>query len=275
MAAEAFAPAKINLALHVTGQRPDGYHLLDSLVVFADVGDTVSAEAADDWQLTVDGPFAAGLAPDPSNLVLQAARLTEGPPARLTLTKRLPIAAGLGGGSADAAATLQALNLLDGRAIPDDVLPIGADLPVCLAGQPARMRGIGEELSPLPDLPSACLVLVNAGRHVPTGRVYAATKVKNNAPLPDPVDWPDAPAFADWLARTRNDLEGPARELEPAVGVTLARIAETENCLLARMSGSGATCFGLYATEPEARAAADAILSQHPDWWVETSAIRR
>lgn len=275
MAAEAFAPAKINLALHVTGTRPDGYHLLDSLVVFADVGDTVGAEAAEDWQLSVDGPFAAGLAPDPSNLVLQAARLTEGPPARLTLTKRLPIAAGLGGGSADAAATLQALHALDGRPIPSNVLSIGADLPVCLAGRPTRMRGIGEELSPLPDLPPAWLVLVNSGRHVSTGHVYSALEVKDNAPLPDPVDWPDAPAFADWLARTRNDLEGPARDLEPAIGVTLARIAATGNCLLARMSGSGATCFGLYAAEPDARAAADAIRAQHPDWWVVTSAIRR
>lgn len=275
MAAEAFAPAKINLALHVTGQRSDGYHLLDSLVVFADVGDTVRAEAADDWRLTVDGPFASGLAPDAPNLVMRAARLTDGPPAHMTLTKRLPIAAGLGGGSADAAATLQALHRLDGRKIPRDVLSIGADLPVCLAGRPKRMRGIGEELSPLPHLPPAWLVLVNAGRYVSTGGVYAELRAKDNAPMPDPVGWPDARALGDWLATTRNDLEGPARALEPAVGVTLARIAATEGCLLARMSGSGATCFGLYAAEPEARAAADAIRARHPDWWIETSAIRR
>ncbi|WP_375260987.1 4-(cytidine 5'-diphospho)-2-C-methyl-D-erythritol kinase [Palleronia sp.] len=276
MAAEAFAPAKVNLALHVTGQRADGYHLLDSIVVFADVGDTAAAEAgADDWQLTIDGPFAHGLDPDAPNLVTRAARLTEGPPAHLTLTKRLPIAAGLGGGSADAAATLQALHALDGRKIPNDVLSLGADLPVCLAGQPARMRGIGEDLSALPDLPPAWLVLVNAGRHVSTGGVYAALTVKDNAPLPEPVKWSDAPALANWLAGTRNDLEEPARALEPAIGVSLAQIGATEGCLLARMSGSGATCFGLYETAPEASAAADAIRAAQPDWWVQTSGIGR
>lgn len=276
MAAEAFAPAKVNLALHVTGQRDDGYHLLDSLVVFAEVGDTVAAEAGgDDWRLEIDGPFAHGLAPDAPNLVTRAARLTQGPPARLTLTKRLPIAAGLGGGSADAAAALQALHALDGRAIPDDVLPLGADLPVCLAGRPARMRGIGEQLSALPDLPPVWLVLVNAGRHVSTGGVYGALTKKDNAPLPEPVAWADARALADWLASTRNDLEGPARALEPAIGVTLSQIAATEGCLFARMSGSGATCFGLFASAPEASAAADAIRAARPDWWVEMSGIRR
>ena len=276
MAAEAFAPAKVNLALHVTGQRDDGYHLLDSMVVFADVGDVVTAELhhLDDWQLTIDGPFADGLSADASNLVLKAARLTDGPPARLTLTKNLPIASGLGGGSADAAATLWALHALDGRPIPDDILRLGADLPVCLAGQATRMRGIGEDLTGLPALPPAWLVLVNAGRHVATSDVYGALATKDNAPLPDPVDWTDAPALARWLMATRNDLEGPARAAEPAIGVTLARIAATENCLLARMSGSGATCFGIYASEPDARSAADAISARHPDWWVEASAIR-
>ena len=136
------------------------------------------------------------------------------------------------------------------------------------------MRGIGEDLTGLPALPPAWLVLVNAGRHVATSDVYGALATKDNASLPYPVDWTDAPALARWLLAARNDLEGPARAAEPAIGVTLARIAATENCLLARMSGSGATCFGIYASEPEARSAADAIRARHPDWWVKASAIR-
>ena len=166
MAAEAFAPAKINLALHVTGKRSDGYHLIDSLVVFAAVGDKVTAEPSRDgnWHLAINGPFALGLNPDPSNLVIKAGKLSGDPPALFTLTKRLPIAAGIGGGSSDAAAALRALSDMDGRPIPQDVVSLGADVPVCLRAEPARMRGIGEDLSPVPPMPKVYLVLVDMCR---------------------------------------------------------------------------------------------------------------
>lgn len=271
MTAEAFAPAKVNLCLHVTGRRADGYHLLDSLVVFADAGDTVAARPAESWSLTVDGPFAAGLSGD-DNLVLRAARMTAGPAAALRLTKRLPVASGIGGGSADAAATFRALAAMDGRPVPPGTEALGADVPVCLAGRPTRMSGIGERLISVPDLPAAHLVLVNPGRPLSTPNVFTALTCTDNGPLPALRVWRDTADLAAWLATTRNDLEAPARMLEPAVGAALSRIAATPGCLLARMSGSGATCFGLYASAPEARAAAAALA--HPGWWVTDAAIR-
>ena len=273
MVARAFAPAKINLALHVTGRRTDGYHLMDSLVVFADVGDTVSAAPADDWSLTIEGPFAAGLSLS-DNLCLDAARLTDAPPARLTLTKRLPVASGIGGGSADAAATLRALHEMDARPIPEDTLTLGADVPVCLAGRPARMRGIGELLSPVPPLPPAHLCLVNPRVPVSSPQVFGSLLSRQNAPLPDPVPWSDLDAFVGWLTDTRNDLEPAARKIAPEIDTVLAALANSSGCHLARMSGSGATCFGLYATATEAKAAADALRAAGPDWWIASAVIR-
>ncbi len=273
MAAEAFAPAKVNLCLHVTGRRADGYHLLDSLVAFADVGDRVRAEAAEAWSLAITGPFAAGLGADEDNLVLRAARRAGGAPAALALEKRLPVASGLGGGSADAAATLRALAALDGRLVPEDVLALGADVPVCLANRPRRMRGVGEVLDEVPPLPPAHLCLVNPGRALPTPAVFGALASAQNAPLPDIPPCPDAPALARWLAAQRNDLETPARAIEPAVGVALSRLAATDGCLLSRMSGSGATCFGLYATRPEAEEAARTLAAAHSGWWVTAASL--
>ncbi|QFU09795.1 4-diphosphocytidyl-2-C-methyl-D-erythritol kinase [Rhodobacteraceae bacterium THAF1] len=273
MAAEAFAPAKINLALHVIGRRDDGYHLMESIVVFADVGDWVKIHAAPDWSLNINGPFAHGLSTT-DNLCLSAARLTAGPPAALTLTKNLPVASGIGGGSADAAATLHALRAMDGRALPVDVLHLGADVPVCLAGKPALMKGIGEHLSPLPPLPEAHLCLVNPGIAVSTPQVFAALDSRDNPALPAVTDWPDLPAFTDWLLGTRNDLERPACAIAPVIGTVLDRIADTVGCRLARMSGSGATCFGLYATAENAKSAAEKIKSDYSDWWVTAAAIR-
>ncbi len=276
MTARAFAPAKINLALHVTGRRADGYHLLDSIVVFADVGDTVTASPAAEWSLTMDGPFAAGLDTSGDNLVLRAARVMGGAPAALHLDKRLPLASGIGGGSGDAAATLCVLGALDGRALPNDAAAaLGADVPVCLAGRPARMRGIGERLDPLPELPQAALCLVNPGIAVPTPAVFSALDRRDGTPLPDLRAWRDADDLAAWLGTCRNDLEPPALGIAPQIGAALAALRATPRCRIARMSGSGATCFALYPTRPEAEQAAAAIRRDRPDWWVVAANMLR
>ncbi len=275
-AAEAAAPAKVNLALQVTGRRADGYHLLDSLVVFAEVGDRVRAAPAAELTLEIDGPEAAGLQGAADNLVLRAARLlAPGRGARLQLWKALPVASGIGGGSSDAAATLRGLAMLWGLPLPEPaaVLRLGADLPVCLAAAPARMRGIGERLEPVPALPEAFLVLVNPRVQVATPAVFARLARRENPALPAPGPWPDAAALADWLRQTRNDLEPAALELAPAIGGALAALAAQPDCLLARMSGSGATCFGLFARRAAAEAAASAIRAAAPSWWVAASAL--
>jgi 4-diphosphocytidyl-2-C-methyl-D-erythritol kinase len=272
-----FAPAKVNLTLHVTGRRDDGYHLLDSLVVFCSVGDGVSAVDADALGLTVTGPQ-AGLVPrGDDNLVLRAARamdLYRG--AGLTLDKQLPVASGIGGGSADAAATLRVLSRLWGVALPDAaaVLALGADVPVCLAGRPARMRGVGDVLEPVSGLPEVHIVLINPRVEVPTRMVFAGLEAKRNEAMPDMwPDWPDAGAFAEWLATQRNDLEASARVYAPAIDIVLGHISGQPGALLVRMSGSGATCFGLFATAAEAAAAADAIGRVQPYWWVAAGAV--
>jgi 4-diphosphocytidyl-2-C-methyl-D-erythritol kinase len=268
------APAKVNLALHVVG-RCDGYHLLDSLVAFARLGDRLEAEPADRLSLAIDGPFARDLGAGPDNLVLRAAALVApGRGAVLRLTKLLPVASGIGGGSADAAATLRLLARLWDLPLPgrDALLGLGADLPVCLAGRASRMRGIGEDLAPL-TLPPFWLVLANPGVPVPTGAVFAALACRDNPPLPDPPRFADADALAVWLAAQRNDLEAPAATVAPAVADVLAALAAQPGCRLARMSGSGATCFGLFAAGPAAAAAAAALRRARPGWWVEAAPV--
>lgn len=272
------APAKINLCLHVTGRRLDGYHLLDSLVVFADVADRVFASHARGLSLVVAGPEGAGLQAEPDNLVLRAARAMGVTDAALILDKRLPIASGIGGGSADAAATLRALARLTGLPPPsqDEVVRLGADVPVCLAGRPARMAGIGERIGSLPSLPSLACVLVNPRLPVPTPQVFAALRSRDNPPLPDlPASAVrTAEAFASWLAEySRNDLVAPAREVAPILADVQAAVEATRDCLLARMTGSGGTHFGLYATAYAARSAAETLRAAHPFWWVETGRI--
>ncbi len=268
-----FAPAKINLHLHVTGRRADGYHLLDSLVVFADVGDTVKAVAGEGLRLAIDGPFAAGLTAGPDNLVLRAARrLAEAmgvaPNAALTLTKRLPVASGIGGGSADAAAALRVLARLWGvGALPDGIAAgLGADVPVCLAGRPALMQGVGETLVATPALPPFGLLLVNPGVAVSTQAVFARREPGCTPGCTLPAGWASATALADWLRGLRNDLAVPARTLCPAIGRVLALIEGLPGCRLARMSGSGATCFGLFDTAQAAEMAAAEIGRE--GWWV-------
>lgn len=263
------ARAKINLSLHVTARRADGYHLLDSLVAFAEVGDRLHFAPDPEVTLALEGPFAAGLAAEPDNLVLRAARaLGAGPDgARITLDKQLPVASGMGGGSADAAATLRGLARLWGRELPGDQgLALGADVPVCLAGHSARMRGVGEQITRvrLPRLPA---VLVNPGIAVATGAVFAALD-RFGPPMPEALPVMETAREAvQAVAALRNDLEAPARRIAPAVDAVLTAIRAQEGALLARMSGSGATCFGLFTSDPTAHAAAAALRRAAPDWW--------
>ncbi len=259
------APAKLNLSLHVTGRRADGYHMLDSLVGFASMGDVVTLSPGP-LSLVIDGPFAADLAADHDNLCLRAARLA-GAEAVIRLTKNLPVASGIGGGSADAAAVLRGLARM-GHALPADPWRLGADVPVCLRSVPARMEGIGERVTPLPPLPAVPLVLVNPGVAVSTPRVFAALERRDNPPLPAIPAFADGGALVLWLRQTRNDLEGPARALAPVIGDALTALAAT-GAGFARMSGSGATCFGLYDRAASAEQAARA-LKQHGWWAVAT-----
>ncbi len=272
--AEEAAPAKVNLYLHVTGRRADGYHLLDSLVVFGPTADSVSATPAAALSLTVAGPFGAGLAAEPDNLVLRAARALAaeaGIPAgaALRLVKRLPVASGIGGGSADAAAALRLLNRLWGLDLPAARLAgiggrLGADVPVCIAARPRRMQGVGEVLLPAPALPECGLLLVNPGVALATPDVFRARPPGFTPPARLPAAWADAAAMARDLAALRNDLEAPAIGLCPPVAEVLAALRTLPGCLLARMSGSGATCFGLFAGAAGAEAAAAGLPGA---WW--------
>lgn len=269
------APAKVNLALHVTGRRPDGYHRLDSLVVFPALGDRLEAEPGPVLSLAIDGPFAGDLDAGPANLVMRAATLLgAGRGAALRLTKSLPVASGIGGGSADAAAALRLLSRLWSLPLPaaGAVLALGADVPVCLAGRACRMQGIGEALTPV-TLPPFWIVLVNPGVPVPTGAVFSGLASRCNPAMETPGAFADASALFDWLARQRNDLEPPAVAYAPAVGIALAALRAQPACRLARMSGSGATCFGLFGSGPEALAAADALRAAEPAWWVAAAPV--
>ena len=275
----AFAPAKINLWLHVTGRRPDGYRELDSLVAFADVGDRLSAAPAQELTLTVSGPFAAALDAGADNLVLRAARSLAahcGIPAQaaLHLHKNLPVASGIGGGSADAAAALRLCARLwradiGNAAMARLALDLGADVPACLAGRTARMTGIGEKLAPPdPAPPAAPAVLVNPGIAVSTGQVFEALAGPFGSPAED-----RGGDFAGRAAANRNDLEAPAIALVPEIADVLAALRAAPGLRLARMSGSGATCFGLFDGAAAAEAAARAIAAAHPAWWVAACSI--
>ena len=268
-----FAPAKINLCLHVTGRRPDGYHLLDSLVVFAGVGDRITVLAGKGLTLSLSGPESAALAVEADNLVLRAARAMGVTHAALRLWKALPVASGIGGGSADAAATLRALSRLQGQALPGlaEVLALGADVPVCLAGRPARMSGVGELLTELPPLPEVWLVLANPRVPVPTPRVFSALEQRENPGIPGLPSSAlrTAAHLAGWLAQTtRNDLVAPACAVAPVLAAVQSALQAQPGCLLARMSGSGGTHFGLFASAAEAATAAAALRSTQPGWWV-------
>lgn len=275
--------AKVNLYLHVTGKRPDGFHLLDSLVVFAGIGDTLQVEEADDLSLSVDGPTAALLDGTDGNIVVAAAqalaRAAQVPArARIHLTKRLPVAAGIGGGSADAAAALLALSRLWGVTLPPAqlhalALGLGADVPVCLRRRPTRMGGIGETLADVPPLPAAWLVLVNPMIGLSTPAVFQARQGCFRDPHPLETAPNDAGHLAALLARRGNDLTDAAISLVPDIAQVLHLLRSAPDCLLARMSGSGATCFGLFADEAQAAAAAAAISAIHGQWWCKSAPL--
>ena len=279
------APAKINLFLHVGQKRGDGCHELESLVAFAACGDEVRLDADEGISLSVDGPFAAQLASGHDNLVLGAAkRLAERSGAqcgvRIGLRKILPVAAGLGGGSADAAAVLRGLvhlwNIEPSRdALPEIAASLGADVPVCLGCRTAWMEGRGERVHPLPQLPKAGVLLVNPGVPISTAQVFASLQTRRGLGMRCPeAPFADIDALVGFLRDTTNDLESPALRIAPAIGEVLREIANLPDSLLARMSGSGATCFGLFASAPSARTAALLLRSRHPEWWIAETVFR-
>lgn len=278
------APAKINLALHVTGQREDGYHLIDSLVVFTEFGDEISLTTADADTLVIDGPFAAALSAHDtqSNLVIKAVALLRAhakdhacPPVEIRLTKNMPVASGIGGGSSDAAAALRGLcafwNLPFSIADLQKIgLALGADVPMCLASLPLRASGIGEEITLLTAFPALDLVLVNARVEVSTPAIFKALASKNNRPMSTSSNLSSIHAVCEWLSAQRNDLQRPAIGLEPVIAHCLDALHES-GAMLARMSGSGATCFGIFASAGTARSGALALKKQHPGWFVQAT----
>ena len=286
------APAKLNLYLEIVGRRPDGYHLLDSLVAFAGVGDEVSVKPDTTIGLSLAGPFAPALGAGGDNIVLRAARALgehagTDAGAAITLTKRLPVASGLGGGSADAAATLVALARL-WRLPPADpalealALRLGADVPVCLLGRAALVRGIGETLTPAPPLGAAHVVLVSPDARLATPEVYAAFDTMSAAADIAPLGAQgaaasratgDAAGLASFLAERRNDLEGAAQKLAPEIAETLALLRNRTGSLLARMTGSGPTCFAIFADAAAAAETAVSISAERPAWWVAAAPL--
>lgn len=284
--APALAPAKVNLFLHVGPLDADGYHPLASLVAFADVGDRISIAPADTLSLTVTGPFAAGLDGEGDNLVLRAVRAlaaaagTAGPGLAFTLDKRLPIAAGLGGGSSDAGAALKlardALGLsLDDRTLAAVAATVGADGPMCLHARAAWAEGRGDVLSFEPALPPLPAILVNPGVPSPTGAVYrgydAGPQATADRPAP-PSDW-SLPTVLDWLAHQRNDLQAPAVALQAAIAEALDAAAALPGARLTRMSGSGATVFALFDTVEDAKHAAATLSEHRQGWWVKSTIL--
>lgn len=274
------APAKINLYLHITGKRPDGYHLLDSLVAFTAAGDELILEPASNFEFHITGPMAGRLADEPieSNLVVRAARQLAafaGQPldVKLTLVKKLPVASGIGGGSSDAAAALRLLAAHFGIAADHPrvvaiAADLGSDIPCCLELANCYLKDTGTIMDPAPPLPLTHIVLVNPNQALPTPAVYKARQGDFTPAQPLEQIPQDAAALAAMLATRRNDLTDAACQIMPAVRTVLDAIAATEDCLLARMSGSGATCFGLYPNRLAARQAAEIMLRDHPDWWV-------
>jgi 4-diphosphocytidyl-2-C-methyl-D-erythritol kinase len=286
------ARAKVNLTLRVIGRRVDGYHELESVVAFADCADRLSLTPGSKLTLTTTGPLAQDCGAAADNLVLKAARLLgERVPdlkaGDFTLDKVLPVAAGIGGGSADAAAALRLLARLNGLA-PDDTrlidvaLLTGADVPVCLASRACDMTGVGETLLPL-SLPKLPCVLVNPRVAVATKDVFVALGLRNGELLVGATDvmsasaWPEEGAsLEEWvevLAANSNDLEAPAMRIQPAISEVLAALSATDGAWLARMSGSGATCFAIYENTAEAARAAQKIQLAHPQWWVHAGVL--
>ena len=283
------ARAKVNLTLHVLGRRADGYHELDSLVVFADLADKLALTAGGELALDVTGPRAADCGSLDDNLVLRAARQLQQRVGglklgRFVLDKHLPAAAGIGGGSADAAAALRLLATANGLAFDDPRMAeaaraTGADVPVCLLSRGCTMAGVGERMTPLP-VPRLSGVLINPGVPVATKDVFAAIGLKPGESFETtepPPQWPAAGASAaQWLKAVmsgRNDLEEPAMTVQPVIADVLRALRYAIGCRLARMSGSGATCFGLFDDDATAQSVARALKTHYPDWWIEACAL--
>lgn len=272
------APAKVNLSLHVTGRRDDGYHLLDSLVVFTEFGDRLTIARGDDASLSLSGPYASCIHDTPAddNLALRAARAMaqhfhQSGGWRVALEKHIPVGAGLGGGSADAGAVIRTLaaqwhRLVDEAAIQLLALSLGADVPACIHSRSLYMRGIGEQITPAPGLPQLALLLVNHGESLATGQVFAALNGERTSPLPV---WQGGgfDDFIAYLSHCRNDLQEAAIGLCPTVAHVLACLERLPQCRLARMSGSGATCFGIFETLGQAQQAAQQLAQEKPAWW--------
>ncbi|MCB1720741.1 MAG: 4-(cytidine 5'-diphospho)-2-C-methyl-D-erythritol kinase [Alphaproteobacteria bacterium] len=289
---EVFAPAKINLYLHVTGRRGDGYHTLDSLISFADIGDKISLEPAGSLSLEITGTFTRGFkgkdisaAPDSTNLVIKAAwalaRLAgKSPTFKITLEKNLPLGGGIGGGSSDCAAAIWAM--LEHWNLPDDLdgldalmLSLGADVPVCFACQTTHVRGIGEILDPAPVLPEIPIVLVHPGKACNTQDVFGCFDGRYGKAVALPRNISDAKTLCDFLSRTENELTRAAIKSVPEIQNILNAFDVQKDCLLARMSGSGSTCFGLFDDEDAAKKAAGVLASENPDWWVKSGWLGR
>jgi 4-diphosphocytidyl-2-C-methyl-D-erythritol kinase len=270
------APAKVNLALHVTGRRSDGYHELESLVAFTRFADRISVALDGSDSIVLSGRFAGSVPTDGGNLVARArdllrAALPHGDPVSITLDKNLPVASGVGGGSADAAATLLALARLWGMPAREVLVRIagelGADVPMCLAARPLVARGIGHDVEPIENFPALALVLVNPGVAVSTPDVFRCMVSRENPTLPPLPENPDFGAVISWLGATRNDLQAAATILAPVIRSVLDAL-QACGASFVRMSGSGATCFGIFDTENAASRAAATIGRQQPSWFV-------
>lgn len=278
-----FAPAKVNLFLHVGERRSDGFHDLESLVAFADVGDELSFTDAAEFRLDIRGPFAGGLARDENNLVSRAAvevskRFGSARGAHITLEKNLPVSSGIGGGSADAAATLRGLSQLWGTRVDRTALrelaeSLGSDVPVCLASVPSWMEGRGERVTEIPSLPGLSMALVNPGVAISTSEVFAALKLRRGVGIRRPSTFATADTLLEFLRATTNDLEPPAAAACPVINEALEALRSTVGVKLARMSGSGATSFALYKDTAQASAAVSALSRAKPNWWVRKASF--
>tara|TARA_R110002124_G_scaffold287365_1_gene474270 strand:- start:203080 stop:204003 length:924 start_codon:yes stop_codon:yes gene_type:complete len=291
------APAKINLFLHVTGRRDDGLHLLDSLVGFTDIGDEITIEPAQDFSFHITGPFArdfpeaekTALA-ESGNIVVKAAHALaqlsgQSLECKITLQKNLPLASGIGGGSSDAAACLWGLIKLWGLSaqapfIDELLLSLGADIPVCFSCKTARMRGIGEAIAPLRKCPEVPILLVNPRQHCSTVDIFKGFELPAAEPIErlgafENIGFDDIYQLSAFLKTVDNHLYKPALVQQPILAEILNALAETEDALIARMSGSGATCFALYADENAAQRAAEQIMVNHPQWWVKMGWLNR
>lgn len=287
-----FAPAKINLYLHVTGRLDNGYHLLDSLVAFADIGDEIEIEPSTEFKFSIEGPYANAFgpkerdhSPDSSNLAVQAAwslarAAQKIPNIRVKLTKNLPLAAGLGGGSSDAAAVIW--GLLEWWKIPRQthylqglMARLGADIPVCLTCSPSRVRGIGDILDPPPAMVEMPIVLVNPGKACMTAEVFSRFNGSFREPMPLPGRLTQPKQLIEFLSKQNNDLQKAATDTVPEISNVLNALNIQDGCGLARMSGSGATCFGLFENDIIARKAAKTIAAENPDWWVKNGWLNR